>query len=153
MKTEERKTGDHGPASTRPLRPRSEASSLGEAGEVVALNYLKKHGYTILARNYENKIGEIDIIAQKGGAIIFVEVKAQDVGDLEYDETGARLYPERSVDWRKQKKLIKTAEYYLLEKDYDEDTNWQIDVIGVDLDELARSADLRHLKNAVERWR
>jgi len=129
----------------------TEERKKGDAGEGVALNYLKKRGYKILERNYENKIGEIDVIAKKDGAVIFVEVKTQDVGKLEYDETGARLYPERSVDWRKQRKLIKTAEYYLLEKDYDEDTSWQIDVIGVDLDKLAHRVNLRHLKNAVER--
>ena len=131
MKTEERKKGD--------------------AGEGVALRYLKKCGYRILERNYKNRIGELDIIAKKDNVVIFVEVKSQDIRDIRYGPAGERLYPERSVDWRKQRKLIKTAEYYLLEKDCDEDTNWQIDVIGVDLDELARRANLRHLKNAVER--
>lgn len=130
---------------------RTKERKKGDAGEGVALNYLKKRGYKILERNYKNRIGEIDIIAEKNGAIIFVEVKAQDVEDIKYGEAGERLYPERSVDWRKQRKLIKISEYYLLEKGCSEDTNWQIDVIGVDLDELAHRADLRHLKNAVER--
>ena len=129
----------------------SHDKKIGMLGERIAISYLRKRGYRILDTNYENKIGEIDIVAKKSGVIIFVEVKAQDVQDMEYDEVGARLYPERSVDRRKQHKLIKTAEYYLLEKDFDEETDWQIDVIGVDLNESSRKADLRHLKNAVER--
>lgn len=128
---------------------RTEKRKKGDAGEGVALNYLKKRGYKILERNYENRIGEIDIIAKNDGTIIFVEVKSQDVADIQYGEAGERLYPERNVDWRKQRKLIKTAEWYLLEKDYPDDTIWQIDVIGVDLDESRRMADLRHLKNAI----
>lgn len=125
---------------------------MGEEGEKIALSHLKKHGYQILEKNYENKIGEIDIIAKKEGVIIFVEVKAQDVANTSYGETEERLYPERNVHWRKQQKLIKTAEYYLVTKDYPDDTNWQIDVIGVDLHKETHLADLRHLKNAVSVW-
>lgn len=47
----------------------------GDAGEEQAANYLKEKGYKILARNYACKTGEVDIIAQKNKAIIFVEVK------------------------------------------------------------------------------
>jgi putative endonuclease len=120
----------------------------GNKGEDIAADFLKKSGYKVLARNYANKIGEIDIIAQKNKAVIFVEVKSQEIeGVIQGSEE--RLYPERNVDTRKQKTLIKTAEYYLLENDYPEDTIWQIDVIGVDLNMATRLANLRHLKNAI----
>lgn len=129
MKTQERKKGDK--------------------GEGVALFYLKKNGYKILERNYKNKIGEIDLIAKKDNAVVFIEVKAQ---EMEEQRSEGDLYPERNVDWRKQRKLIKTAECYLLEKNYPEDTNWQIDVIGADLNKETHLANLRHLKNAVHVW-
>jgi len=53
------------------------------------------------------------------------------------------------VDRRKQGKLIRTAEYYLIKNKYPDETSWQIDVIGVELDTEARKANLRHLKNAI----
>jgi len=115
----------------------------GDIGEEVAFLYLKKHGYKILERNHTNKIGEIDIIAKKHKTIVFVEVKTQ------YEPEKIGLHPERNVDYKKQQKLIRTAQYYLLQHNYPDSTTWQIDVIGVILDESARKADLRHLKNAV----
>ena len=48
---------------------------VGEIGENVASEYLKKKGFKILERNYWKKWGELDIIAQKGDVIHFVEVK------------------------------------------------------------------------------
>lgn len=116
----------------------------GDIGEEVAFLYLSKNGYKVLARNYINRFGEIDIIAKKDKTIVFVEVKSQ-YGK----EEGERLYPERNVDFRKQRKLIRTAEYYLIENKYPDDTSWQIDVIGVELDMEIRRASLRHLKNAI----
>ena len=127
---------------------KTEKRRKGDKGEEVAFLYLKNNGYKILDRNYENRFGEIDIIAKKGKEIIFVEVKtrrvegSRRVGDDE-------LYPERNVDWKKQGKLIRAAEYYLIENKYPDDTSWQIDVIGVELDEEIRKANLRHIKNAV----
>jgi putative endonuclease len=121
----------------------SQTRTIGDAGEEVAFLYLKKRGYRILERNYINKIGEIDIIAKRGKKVIFIEVKSQ------YEPEASGLYPERSVDFRKQRKLIRIAQLYLIEKKYPDDTDWQIDVIGVVLNTLKRRANLRHLKNAV----
>ena len=115
----------------------------GDIGEGVAFSYLKGHGYKILEKNYSAKFGEIDLIAKKDRTIVFVEVKTRK------DALESDLYPERNVDWRKQQKLIRTAEYYLIKNNYSDDTSWQIDVIGVELDTVTRRANLRHLKNAV----
>jgi len=115
----------------------------GDTGERVTFSYLEKHGYKILERNYSTKFGEIDIIAKKGKTVVFVEVKTR------RDAMESDLYPERNVDWRKQGKLIRTAEYYLIKNKYPGDTSWQIDVMGVELDTEARKANLRHLKNAI----
>ncbi len=118
----------------------------GDVGEEVAFSYLKDNKYKILERNYSNKFGEIDIIAlqrvQGKQVVVFVEVKSQ-------YKSGDGLYPERNVDKRKQQKLIRTAQCYLIENKYPDDTSWQIDVIGVELDEEVQRANLRHLKNAV----
>jgi len=115
----------------------------GDIGEEVAFSYLQDHGYKILERNYSNKFGEVDIVAKHNKTIVFVEVKTRR-NPIESD-----LYPERNVDWRKQGKLIRTAEYYLIKNTYPDETSWQIDVIGVELDTVTHKANLRHLKNAV----
>lgn len=117
----------------------------GDIGEEVAFSYLKNKGYKILARNYSNKFGEIDIVAQKDEVIVFVEVKSQ----LRPISDG--LYPERNVTYSKQRKLVRAAQRYLIEKKHHDDVDWQIDVMGVCLNEETRLADLRHLKNAISK--
>lgn len=80
----------------------------GKLGEDEAQNYLIKHGYKIVERNYKLKYGEVDIIAFKNKVIIFVEVKTR-LSDL----FGA---PAEAVDIKKQQKIIKVAKQYLLRK-------------------------------------
>ena len=50
---------------------------LGRYGEILAALVLILKGYRILDRNYRNKLGELDIVAQKGKVLVFVEVKAR----------------------------------------------------------------------------
>lgn len=118
----------------------------GDEAEEVAFLYLKKNGYAILERNWATHFGEIDIVAEKARAVVFVEVKSQEKTE------DADLFPERNVTWQKQRKLIRAAEYFLIKNKYPDDTNWQIDVIGVFLDQKNRTADVRHLKNAVQKY-
>ena len=82
--------------------------SLGERGEMIAWNFLRKQGYKILEKNYRCKIGEIDVVAQKNGRIVFIEIKTR-----AHHGFGR---PEESVHAAKQKKLISLAKWYLKEK-------------------------------------
>ena len=52
-------------------------TSTGLAGEETAAGYLKKKGFTIVARNYRARGGELDIVAQKGKLLVFAEVKTR----------------------------------------------------------------------------
>lgn len=79
----------------------------GDVGEAEAVNFLKKHKYKILEINYKNKIGEIDIIAQKGQTICFVEVKRR--------QTAEFGLPREAVDRRKQHKIARTGQLFLLQ--------------------------------------
>jgi len=84
---------------------------IGKEGEELAVNFLVKNGMTIIKRNYRCRHGEIDIIAVLGQEIVFIEVKswsAYGLEDLKY-----------SLDTRKQRKIIKTAKYFLsLHREY-----------------------------------
>lgn len=81
---------------------------LGNKGENLAYNYLKKQGLKILERNYKNKIGEIDIICynQKENETCFVEVKTRSSKEFGF--------PCEAVNFRKQQKIKKVAELYLI---------------------------------------
>ncbi len=49
----------------------------GLLGEHTSVEYLRSKGYGILERNYSTKFGEIDVIAEKGETVVFVEIKAR----------------------------------------------------------------------------
>lgn len=76
----------------------------GNAGEELTAQYLQKNGYTILARNYTKKFGEIDIIAKKGDVLAFIEVKTRSA--FYENLTGI-------ITRSKQKKMIMVAKAYM----------------------------------------
>lgn len=124
----------------------SQKRKFGDLGEKIAGDYLKKEGYQILERNYQKPWGEIDLIAQKEKAVVFIEVKTRTV------QPGQSLkfaYPEENVRLSKKRKLIRTAQTYLNEKNYSPETPWQIDVIALELNLQTKKANLKHFKNAV----
>jgi putative endonuclease len=82
-------------------------SSRGREGEDRAAAALEAAGMQIIARNFRSQYGEIDIITIDGETIVFVEVKAWYVLGLEDLQYG--------IDIRKQRKIIKTAKYFLSE--------------------------------------
>ena len=98
---------------------------IGKKGEDMAVDYLQKHSYEILDRNFRAGRAEIDIIARNADTLIFVEVKTR--------SGKAFGYPEEAVDETKQDLLETCAEEYLL------NTGWKgnirFDVIAVNLDE------------------
>ncbi|NOX20989.1 MAG: YraN family protein [Nitrospirae bacterium] len=77
----------------------------GREGEDLAVKYLRKNGLKIIERNFRTPIGEIDIIARDGPAIVIVEVKTRT--SLNFG------HPLEAVDQRKQKRLRRLALYYL----------------------------------------
>ena len=77
-------------------------------GEVAAREYLRNKGYTILEENYAGRMGEIDLIAEDGAVIVFVEVKARENTDFGY--------PIEAVTPQKVRKIVLTARQYLVQK-------------------------------------
>lgn len=81
---------------------------LGKRGEDAAAGFLKRNGYKIIARNFRNKLGEIDIIAYDGRTICFVEVKTRSS-----EKFGI---PIESVSLLKQKQISRVAVGFLKDK-------------------------------------
>jgi putative endonuclease len=81
---------------------------LGNKGESETIEYLKKKGFSILTTNFTyHKYGEIDIIGQKNDLLIFVEVKYR-------TKSLTTIY--QTVSKAKQKKIIRTVEYFLMQE-------------------------------------
>ncbi len=96
---------------------------IGQRGEDIATRYLESKGYNVRERNYQRKIGEIDVIAEKKRKIIFVEVKAI--------RAKQGFQPEDHLDYKKQHKLIQLSRVYLRQKRLQPTNGWQIDLIAL----------------------
>lgn len=113
---------------------------IGKQGEDFAVRFLQANGYKILARNYRQRFGEIDIVAEDKDTLVFVEVKTRRnnrFGD-----------PFEAVDTRKQGKLSRMAQDYISRNNY-EDRNARFDVIAIYLSTDTRP-DVHHIPNAFE---
>jgi putative endonuclease len=114
-------------------------SRLGKEGEEQAAAALEAAGMEIIAKNIRCKRGEIDIVAKDGETIVFVEVKswsAYGMEDLQY-----------GLDYRKQRKIIKTAKFFLSENRKYSNMAIRFDVVFVN---KARndSCEVTHLASA-----
>ncbi|MBR1731863.1 MAG: YraN family protein [Ruminococcus sp.] len=78
---------------------------LGKKGEKAVVKYLKKNKYEIIYTNYSITLGEIDIIAEKGKYIAFVEVKTRTEGQM--------LKPSLSVDKKKRRRIFAASNTYM----------------------------------------
>lgn len=96
--------------------------AVGEAGEEVAAAWLQEQGYSIVARRFRCRAGEVDIIARQGSFWVFVEVKTR--------RSGRFGPPAEAVTWSKQQRLARTAQYWLLCQGLD-DVPCRFDVLEV----------------------
>ena len=111
----------------------------GFCGEEIAAEYLKKHGYVILERNYTTDVGEIDIIAAGEGFLVFVEVKER------LNENYG--YASEAVGVHKQRKISQVASQYI-RKYRRFDVPVRFDVIEVYLEEKC----VNHIENAFDSY-
>ncbi|MGH2641156.1 MAG: YraN family protein [Actinomycetota bacterium] len=79
--------------------------SIGARGEDAAADAYRRRGYRIVARNWSCRIGELDLVAERRGVLVFCEVKSRRGGAV-----GAGY---EAVTWRKQTKLRSLAEAFL----------------------------------------
>jgi putative endonuclease len=112
----------------------------GKIGEVFAARFLAEKGYKIIGANFRTRFGEIDIIAENGKYIIFVEVKTRNANSI--------ASPKESVDSRKQAKIIKATGQYLAL--YQPTLQPRFDVVEVITEgtEIPKLKEIHHLENA-----
>ena len=121
---------------------------LGRRGEALAREHLEGAGYTILDANYRCQWGEIDLIAQQGKELVFVEVRTR--------RTAAYGSPQESITRQKAEHLVATALDYLqnhVPEPGRDNLNWRIDLISIRFDPAKSGAappQLEHLQHAVE---
>jgi putative endonuclease len=96
---------------------------LGKTGEELAVEELERRGYAILERRYRTRCGEIDIIAEDRGTLVFVEVKARATAEF---GTAAE-----AVTRQKQLKLVRMATDYLARAEI-RNRPCRFDVVAID---------------------
>lgn len=96
---------------------------IGKSGEDRVAAFLRSKGYKIVKRNYQCRFGEIDIIAQNGEYIAFVEVKTRKANSL--------VSGEEAVDYRKQERIMLTTEDYLTKSPCELQPRFDVAVVTV----------------------
>lgn len=122
------------------ISPRYNRKQKGAAAEEAAVFYLSTHGYVIVERNWRCRSGELDIIAEFGNRLVFVEVRSRSGSPLQGT-------PEESVDARKVHKVRSTAQVYLYGKGLGE-REVSFDVVSVLLNRDLSIAALNHIQEA-----
>lgn len=112
----------------------------GEEGERRAASFLKKRGYRIVRRNYRCRAGELDIVAEEGGTLVFVEVKTR--------KAGGRELPEAAVTARKRHRVCMAAQHFMRTYSQSERV-FRFDVVGLEYDD-DDNWDIRHWQSVID---
>jgi putative endonuclease len=115
--------------------------ALGDFGERVAIAHLESKGYRIVATKFRVREGEIDVVAQRDGMLVFVEVKARRGTAM-----GSAV---EGISARKAKRLLAAGEVFAA-RHPELPQDRRIDLIAIDLDASGRVTALEHVESAVE---
>jgi len=111
-------------------------NELGKKGEELAVEFLQNKGYKILERNWRFKKAEVDIIASKNNVLAIIEVKTR--------STNYFGNPQDFVNSKKIKLLVEAVNEYIISKDLDVETRFDIVAIIKDQNKL----EIEHIKDA-----
>jgi len=114
---------------------------LGERGEAAAAKFLRRLGYKIVGRQDRHRLGEIDIVAVDGQAVVFVEVKTRTSHDAGH--------PAESITDDKQRRLTRVALSFLKRHGLLERPA-RFDVVAVTWEDQQRPPTVEHYQNAFE---
>lgn len=114
---------------------------IGQHAEQAACDYLTRHGLRLVERNYHCRYGEIDLIMQEQDTLVFIEVRAR----KKHNPVDALT----SVDYFKQQKLMRSAEYYLQQHRVSQLRPARFDVIAI-MHSQDKPFQIDWIKNAIE---
>lgn len=114
--------------------------AVGNRGESIAASYLEEKGYKILERNFRSGRNEIDVVAEDGDSIVFVEVKT-----TSSDRAENMRLPSQAVDKNKKERIIECARDYIMKHRASAD-GYRFDVIEVYLNR--DTPEINHIENA-----
>jgi putative endonuclease len=114
---------------------------LGNKGEQLALNFLKKKGFRVLETNYRCPRGEIDIIARQKECLVFVEVRTKT--NLAFGS------PEESITNAKKRHLESAVNHYL-QNQAKMPPSWRIDLVAIEIESDNKLKRIEHIENAIE---
>lgn len=100
----------------------------GDCAEEIAKNYLEKQGLSFVSNQFRSRFGEIDLVFKDKGCLVFVEVRYRKNTNF-----GNSI---ETVNYHKQQKIIKTAQYYLQKHQLTESVNCRFDIIGIDTNNI-----------------
>lgn len=112
-------------------------NKLGKDGELLAVEYLKENGYTIIHTNWIGNRHEIDIIACNSLYLVFIEVKTR----------SSELWgkPNDAIGAKKMKRMVSAADYYIQTSDID--LPIRFDVISIILSQ-SKLVEFEHIEDA-----
>lgn len=117
----------------------SSRTKLGTAGEGIARRHLEAKGYALREANYRCRWGEIDLVMEGEGEMVFVEVRTK--------RGGAFGTPEESVTIAKRRRLAATAYHYLEQQGHD--GHFRIDLVAIVMSTRGVVERVTHLENIV----
>ena len=117
-------------------------SAAGRQGEGEAVRFLKKSGYRIIARNLRAKFGEIDVVAEDGPTLCFVEIKTR--SSIRFG------FPEEAVTAQKRQRLVRLASWYLQSRPSAQPRPVRFDVLAILTGADSTPARIRLIKGAFE---
>lgn len=113
---------------------------LGKWGEALVAEDLRRKGWNLLAAGYRCRMGEIDLIASKGGFLAFFEVKLR--------KNAAYGAAAEAVDFRKQERLRATAQLYLAEHPTGLQPRFDVAEVYAPQGAQTPSPDIHYIENA-----
>lgn len=117
---------------------------IGDLGERLVADFLRRQGYSIEGRNIARRTGEIDVLAKKGGTLHFIEVKTLLCRELPEEGSSRDAYdPSANLHEAKVRRVARTSEWYVAEKGWEGD--WQVDGALVWLRSRDGAAKIDHL--------
>lgn len=125
----------------KPRRSSDNRAATGRLGESAAADYLANLGYRVIERNWRCRIGEIDLIAEDGGTLVFVEVRSR----TNPTRFGTAI---EAVTSLKQRQVREVAAYFLAQRKTASSPSMRCDVVAVTFRHDGTIAELKHIPGA-----